>query len=80
MGRPEHVKCGNCCYWKRPTDKGEKLPIGNCYIHPEGILRRRNTAFCRYFRKEWPEEGESLYCDCGRYKGPAGCRVCDNDE
>ena len=79
MGRPEHVRCENCCYWDRSGSHGDYG--GECIAgHPIpsrlvedgeawGIFPvMAGSAGCGEFRAEWPGEEWSLADWMSRHK------------
>ena len=51
MGRPEHVRCENCCYWRKMDEIREGYPgagdaVGECRRFPPP--------------EEWPEDAVSF--------------------
>ena len=66
MGRPEHVRCENCCFWWSFDEEGPSAGDGECRLSrpPGGNASSDMTGqpitggaldWCGEFRAEWPE-------------------------
>ena len=75
MGRPEHVRCENCCYWDASVDGDEAI----CARFP-GTVNPNDSecigifpwtdpnSWCGEFRAEWPGKEWSLADWMSRHK------------